>query len=387
MLRLMKCGMMVAGLGLTLSACQMIPGTAPAPAPVPVPAPAPEARLPDEVGRHQERDLVPLSGPNAEVGQALANATAMALLDTNAQNFEITTYDTGTSAGTAAARAISEGNDLILGPLLGGNVPAVLAQARPANIPLITFSNDLTVADRDVFVLGQAPEQSIARTVGYAAEHGARRFAALVPSGEYGRRAEAALAGAVRNRGGELVAIERYDRGNTNTSIVSAARRLRAQGGFDSVLIADRGSLAAAAAKELKGTGESLPRILGTELWNGDARVASSPALRGALFSAISDARYRQFVNSYETRFGDEPFRIATLGYDAVLLALRLAQDWEPGQPFPATEMVDPDGFLGLDGPFRFQPSGIGERAMEVRQVGGGKVTVVDPAPERFGNK
>ena len=46
--------------------------------------------------------------------------------------------------------------------------------------------------------------------------------------------------------------------------------------------------------------------------------------------------------------------------------------------------MLDPGGFLGLDGPFRFRRDGVAERAMEVRQVGNGAVSVVDPAPTKF---
>ena len=34
--------------------------------------------------------------------------------------------------------------------------------------------------------------------------------------------------------------------------------------------------------------------------------------------------------------------------------------------------------------PFRFLSTGVGERAMEVRQIGNGSVTVVDPAPAQF---
>ena len=41
-------------------------------------------------------------------------------------------------------------------------------------------------------------------------------------------------------------------------------------------------------------------------------------------------------------------------------------------------------GFLGLDGAFRFDREGVVERAMEVREVRGGSVAVVDPAPARF---
>jgi outer membrane PBP1 activator LpoA protein len=53
--------------------------------------------------RHRVALLVPLTGPNAAVGQAIANATTMALLDTNAQSLRITTYDTGTGAGLRPA--------------------------------------------------------------------------------------------------------------------------------------------------------------------------------------------------------------------------------------------------------------------------------------------
>jgi len=383
MLAIFRRGLAAAFLTLVLSACQVIPDTGdtrPSAPPQPQ-VDEPSDALPTDTGRHRVALLVPLSGNNAEVGRSIANATTMALLDTSAENLRITTYDTATGAGTAAARAISDGNKLILGPLLRDDVTAVLGQARPADVPLITFSNDSSVAAPDVFVMGHMPEQSIGRTVRYAAGKGARRFAALVPTGEYGNRAAEALAAAVTAANGSLVATERFDRGNT--SIISAAERLTATGGFDAVLIAEGPRLAAMAAGAL-GSGQRRPTILGTELWSGEASIANSSALRGAWFSAVSDDRYRQFVESYEARFGEQPYRIATLGYDAVLLALRIAQDWQPGTPLPTRQMTDEGGFLGLDGPFRFTRDGVGERAMEVRQVGNGTISVVDPAPTRF---
>jgi ABC-type branched-subunit amino acid transport system substrate-binding protein len=378
--RLLVVGLLAMG----LAACEVIPdgGQPPVTQPTATPTDIPDDVLPTDDGRHRIALLVPLSGSNGPVGQSIANATTMALLDTNAANLRITTYDTATGAGSAAARAIRDGNKLILGPLLGADVGAVLGQARPADVPLISFSNDTSVAAPDVFVMGMIPEQSIARTVDYSIARGNRRFVALVPNGEYGRRAEIALADRVSAGGGVLVATERYDRGNT--SIISAAERLNARGGFDAVLVADGVRLSAMAAGALKDPGATLPAILGTELWNGDDDLARASALRGAWFSAVSDGRYRQFVTSYETRFGNQPYRIAARGYDAVLLSLRVARDWRPGRDFPTSEMLDPGGFLGLDGPFRFRRDGIAERAMEVRQVGNGAITVVDPAPTRF---
>ncbi|MGZ3270939.1 MAG: penicillin-binding protein activator [Croceibacterium sp.] len=371
-----------AALSVALAACQVVPkGEGPVVAPRPVSTAAPST-LPQDEGRHRVALLVPLSGANGAVGQSIANATTMALLDTNASNLRITTYDTATGAESAAARAIADGNKLILGPLLGDDVRAVSAKARPAHVPMITFSNDRSVATRDVFVLGVVPEESIDRTVAYAMAHGAKRFAAIVPNGDYGRHAQAALAARVAAGGGTLVATETYERGNT--SVISAAERLRTRGGFDTVLIADGARLSAIAAGSLKTAGAALPHLLGTELWSGEEDVAKSSALRGAWFSTVSDSRFGRFATSYKSRFGARPYRVATLGYDAVLLTLRIARDWTAGREFPTSHLFDDQGFLGIDGAFRFRPNGIAERAMEVRQVGAGTITVVSPAPTQF---
>ena len=61
------------------------------------------------------------------------------------------------------------------------------------------------------------------------------------------QRALAAFRTAVADAGGTVAGIETYARGTT--SVVSAARRLKADGPFDAVLIADGARLAALAAR------------------------------------------------------------------------------------------------------------------------------------------
>ncbi|QSB44082.1 penicillin-binding protein activator [Tsuneonella flava] len=377
--------LMVAGSALLLAGCKVIPGGGPnTTGPTPTPTPEPSATtLPTDDARHRVALLVPTTGTNGDVGLSIANATTMALLDTNASNLRITTYDTGTDARSAAAKAIADGNSVILGPLMADNVPQVLVEARRANVPLISFSNDSAVAGPDVFVMGIAPGQSIERSVKYARSREATRFAAIIPDGDYGQRAAAALSSAVAGSGGTMVASETYARGNT--SIVSAATRLQSRGGFDTVLIADGPRLAAQAAGVLRPRGTGTTQLLGTELWSGDSSVTRAVALRGAMFSAVSDSRFKRFSDSYNTRFGKQPYRISTLGYDAVLLTLRVARDWKPGRKFPISTLRSPDGFLGLDGVFRFNRNNVAERAMEVRQVQDGKVVIISPAPGKFG--
>ncbi len=360
-----------------LAGCAVIPKGS-----VPVAEPtekAPDANvLPTDAGRHRVALLVPMTGGNAAVGQSVANAATMALLDTNAANLRITTYDTATGAGAAAARAISDGNKLILGPLLSDDVTQVSNVARTAKVPMISYSNDSAVATRDVFVTGQAPGQSIARVLGFAKSSGVKSVAAIIPTGDYGQRATAGLVDAARLQGVVVTSVETYDRGNT--SVASAVRRAKDKGRFDALLIAD-GSRIALQAAPLAGKGV---RLLGTELWSGDATIAKASAMRGAWFASVSDQRFGQFEKSYTSRFGATPSRLATLGYDSVLLTLNVARNWKPGTTFPTAKLYDPQGFIGLDGVFRFSASGMAERAMEVREVGAGTFTTVSPAPTKF---
>lgn len=375
----------VVGVAALATGCQVVPKTetvSSTPPPSATPTPSPTA-LPTDATRHRVALLVPLGGTAADVGQSLANATTMALLDTNASNLRITTYDTSRGAADAARQAVADGNKLILGPLLAGNVPAIEASTRPASVPAIAFSNDASVASSDIFVMGHVPEQSVRRSVRYARSNGSNNFSALLPEGDYGQKAYSALQNSLRDYGGNLIAFERYARGNT--SIVGAAQRLRQRGGYDTVVIAEGARLSIQAAGELRSEGASSTRIVGTELWSGEAALTRSSNVEGAIFSAVSDNRFKRFAESYEARFGSKPYRIATLGYDAVLLTLRIARDWQVGGDFPVRELYDRGGFLGVDGPFRFGRDGIAERALEVRQVRDGEVIAVEAAPTSFG--
>ncbi|WP_369801383.1 penicillin-binding protein activator [Novosphingobium sp. Fuku2-ISO-50] len=373
----MRRTVVLAGLSL-LAGCAVVPKpTVQAPAQKPAET-TPQANvLPSDTDRHRIALLVPMTGSNAAIGQAIANATTMALLDTNAQNLRITTYDTANGAGIAASKAIADGARLILGPLTAEDVTAVAAVARPAHVPMITYSNDADTAARDVFVFGQVPGQSVARVIGYARAHGVTAVGAIIPTGVYGQRVAAALSGAARTANVRVTDIETYER--TNTSVGSAVRRVKAKGQVDAILIADGARIAAFAAPFANGM-----RLLGTELWAGEGTVARSASLRGSWFAAISDKRFGQFETSYRNRFAANPPRIATLGYDSVLLTLNVARDWKAGTIFPTGRLYDPQGFIGLDGVFRFNEFGIAERAMEVREVGAGTFTTVSPAPAHF---
>lgn len=372
---------------LLLAACQSIVPKGPGPvAPTgPVQPTGPEVSegLPTDTLRHRVALLVPMSGPNAGVGQSIANATTLALMDTKTDKVRITTYDTALGAAAAANRAVAEGNRLILGPLLADDARTIAPIAARANIPVISFSNDTGVAGGGVYIMGYNPTQSIERVVSFAREKGLSRFAALVPRGTYGERAGNAMLRAVEQAGGTVVSLQTFDR--SPASIMTAVKKLQAASSYDALLIADSGKVALQVAPIVRKNGGATARLLGTELWNTEGTLATSPVLRGAWFASVSDTLYGQLAGKYRARYGSTPFRLSSLGYDAVLLTVRIARDWKPGTPFPTARLRDGGGFSGIDGAFRFGRNGVAERALEVSEVGAGASTVVAPAPKGFG--
>jgi len=338
-------------------------------------------RLPPDETRNRVAVLVPLSGPNAQLGQSILNAANLALLDMGGERFRITAYDTASGAVPAANEAIAEGSGLILGPLLAEDVRAVAAVARRADVPVIAFSNDATVAGDGVFLMGITPQQSVTRVIGFARSRGMGRFGALVPANVYGERAGRAMAEAVEGAGGQLIGIQTFGRGAGQTA--AAATRLSGQGRFDAVLIADGPRIALQAAPVLRQASPQ-PRLLATELWGSETNLGASVGLRGAWFAAPSDALFNQFQTRYRARYNARPFRLASLGYDAVLLAVRVSANWPVGRAFPARALLDPGGFSGVDGAFRFGRDGLADRALEVREVTATGTSVVSPAARGF---
>lgn len=357
-----------------LSACAAIPRGGEGPPPVVSPEPLD--------GMHRVALLLPVTGPDGDVGQSIANATALALTDTKATNIRMITYDTSMGVAAAAKRAVADGNKVILGPLRGDHVVEAAAVARTAGVPIISFSNDVGVAGQNVFLLGHLPNQSIDRVVRYARSQGYNRFAGVVSTNVYGQRAQSNLTSAVRSAGGTLVGIQESD--GTTASADAAARRLAQLGQIDAVLIADSGRAGVALVPALRRNGMRNAKILGTDLWNIDGSLAGSSSMYGAWFASVSDTLYSQYATKYRARFGKTPLRLSSLGYDSVLLVARVARDWRPGTKFPVSQLTDPQGFIGVDGAFRFTANGLTERMLEVQEIQSGKFVTISPAPTQF---
>ena len=376
--------------GLALSACGGqfgnlgdIGGTPAAP------PPPPQAEAAIGAGQVKVALILPLSAQgNAGVAaQSMKNAAEMALAEFKNPNIQLLVKDdAGTPQGAQAGaqQALSEGAQIILGPLFAQSVRAVAQVARPSNIPLIAFSTDASVATRGVYLLSFLPETDVKRIVDFAASRGRRSFAALIPDNAYGAVVQAAFQQEVPRHRGRVVVLEKYplDPGKLAEPVHAVAQ---AASQVDSVFIPDGADAVPQVVAALAANHVNLKRLqlLGTGLWD-DPRIFSSKELQGGWYAAPESTGFRNFSSRYRARFGQDPVRTATLAYDAVALVAALVKTQGP-QPFTEQILTNASGFAGIDGIFRFRPDGTNERGLAVLRVGPTGGQVVSPAPHSFG--
>ena len=307
--------------------------------------------------------LLPLTGAAAAIGQNMARAAVLAAGGADNAPPVIDTGDTPEGAAAAARTALDGGARLLLGPLRSDQTPAVLAVA--GNVPVVTFSNDDTLAAQGAYVMGITPAQSVATMFSYARAQGLTRIAVVAADTALGA-ATATAARAIGAAGGiAITAILLRDPGAGG--LVAA---LKTEGGLpQAVFLPDGGRALAGFANGLAG---SRVQLLGSVQW-GVADPAADTNLSGAWFAAPPPDLFLPFADRFQATHGEAPGVVAGLGHDAALLAMGLAQAKAVGRK----GLTRKGGFTGVLGPFRFLDNGRCQRDLAVLTLQGGTLSVL----------
>jgi ABC-type branched-subunit amino acid transport system substrate-binding protein len=364
--------------------------------------------------------LLPLSGAHGDLGRAMRHAAELALFDAAGDDFVLLPIDTeGSYEGgrLAAQKAITAGAKLILGPLFSDSVSGAGEVAKQANIPVLSFSNNIRAAEPGVWVNGLSPEDQIKRAAAYSVSQGKYRFAALLPQNDYGRQISASLDQIITSAGGSMGPVAFYQPGSDameqtvknfarydqrHAALLSRKRALAAAGDSASQRALQRlGGLDTLGEPDfnaliLPATGGDLRQVsallayydvdpanvqyIGTFGWN-DPGLFAEPALNGGIFAAPEPGNWNAFSARYRKTFGSEPPRIASLSYDSTALAAVLAGSDTGITMAGLTNVL---GFSGIDGVFRLTADGRTQRGYAVMQISRSGAKMVSPAPPSF---
>lgn len=364
-----------------------------------------------EAPGHRVAILLPLTGPNAEVGQALLRAAQLSLSQPGSPPLDARdTAGTPGGAADAARAALASGAGIILGPLTAAETGAVAPIAVAAGVPVLAFTSDATKAQPGVWTLGITPGQQVRRLVLAVQAEGKTRLAAVVPGNAFGDALASGMTAAAAEASLPPPQVERYSNGfagltaslktvadyaSRRGAIEARQRAARAAPAdpaaapspdatpdtppppIDALLLGASGPQLGQAAPLLTfyDIGPSQVRILGPATWAREG--AQLGALSGAWYAAPDPAQRAAYEQQYAAKYGAPPRDLTDLAYDAAGVARAVADN----TGFAGPALTRGQGFTGADGLLSLLPDGQVRRGLAIFEIDKGGSHIVQPAP------
>lgn len=374
---------------------------------------------------HRMAVLLPLSGNAAKAGETIRSAIELGILQNAPKNLSVSFFDTAGDVATSINEALATNPEVIIGPLFS-NDAKILRASKPENLPVLSFTSDAASLGQGVMTMALMPTNSVEAIVKEIISDGSRNLLILAPDTDSGKL----MAGAARSaatyydlpvsglffykeKDTDSIKNTTYNASmyNARTAANTKAREILSdiltketitaveksyliaqledlskqdtlgKVPYDAVLFLGNGDDTETLASFLRyyGVGKTDAKFYGTALWEG-SDIIKDFNMSGAKYAVLPETA-ESFINIYELTTGQKPGHFASFGYDAANMAISMIYS----NKSPASYLLDPSGYIGIDGLFRLKPSGVSERALNIVRLNGkGETEVVKQAPNSF---
>ena len=360
-----------------------------------VPAAGPTAGDSNVSSKIQVALLVPGGSGQASdelLARSLQNAARMAISDLGgAARVDLRVYNTAGQPATAAAmatQAVADGAQVILGPVFAQEANAAGVAVAGSGVNVLAFSNNPDIAGNNVFLLGPTFGNTASRLASYAVRQDRSQIMIVHDRNTAGELGRAAIAQAVAQAGGSVVATGNYEFSQNGVvaaapGIAAAAKSAGAQAVF---LTADTAGALPLVSQLLadNGLSSASAQFIGLTRWDIPTATLGLPGVQGGWFALPDPALYEQYQARYQSTFSESPHPISGLAYDGIAAIGALMKKAGPG-PLSRAALTQGAGFVGVNGIFRLRSDGTNERGLAIAQIQGGRAVVIDPAPRSFG--
>lgn len=368
-------------LALTLAACDTIPGGLSG-AGGPTGDPVPVALLvPSGSGQ----------GTDELLARSLENAARLAMRDLNGVEIDLRVYQTAGDAALAAAnanKAVDEGAKIIIGPVFAASANAVGRAVAGRGVNVLSFSNNAAIAGGNVFVLGPTFQNTARRMASYAASQGKQRFVTVYGQDVAGMQARDAIQQAVAAQGASVVETVGY--ALSQQDVIAAIPRIKAavtDEAADAVFFTTDTATALPLLSQLlpeAGVSSDVTQFIGLTRWDIPAQTLSLPGVQNGWFAIPDQSATAAFSNQYQAAYGAAPHPIGGLAFDAIAAIGALASQGQ-SDALTTAALTQGAGFRGASGIFRLNANGTNTRGLAVATIVDAQVSIISPAPQRFG--
>lgn len=374
---------------------------------------------------HTMAVLLPLSGDNAPVGETIRTSIETAVLQNAPQNLSVAFFDTAKNPDTVFTEALSINPEIIVGPVFSKDARQI-KYAKPETLPVLSFTSDANALGSGVMTMALMPTNGVEEIVKEMSYDNIKDFIILAPNTQSGRlMAGAALKASeiyhvpnvgvfyytendtdsIKNISQKASMYDTRTAANTRareilsdiltkerlTTIEKSSMTIQLDNlsktetlgkiPYDAILFLGSGDDTETLVSFLRyyGINSGYTKFYGTAVWEG-SDIAQDITMRGAKYATLPEIS-ADFSNLYEQMSGKPANRLASFGYDATNMAIGMIYSPKSN----AAYLLDPSGYIGIDGLFRLKPTGENERALRIVQLSGdGTISTVREADKTF---
>ena len=373
--------------------------------------------------------LLPSKGIAKTHGNEIKTSIETAFLRRPKNNVKISFFDISGDKDQkheAITRALNSDPDVIIGPLFAEDA-RMLRDMKPSNLPVISFTSDVSSLGDGVMTVNLIPTQSIETMIRQMQKDTTKGIIVLAPDDKSGQMMTSVADTAAHLYDVPIRGIYYYTPGHsdsikdvairaslynmrnaantrarevlsdilTNETLSGDIRRHLSKQlekisrnetlgelPYDSILFLGNGDDSKKLASFLRyyGVGNRDVSFYGTTLWH-DSNIDSDFTMSGAKYATLPEIS-QSFRTLYDFMTNKQPDYLSAFGYDAANLALGMIYFPEKNK---TAYFFDPSGYVGANGVFRIQPTGESERALRIMELdGSGTPKTIKDAPENF---
>lgn len=265
--------------------------------------------------------LLPKSGRLSSVGNEIFKGIKHAQAKVGG-NTRSKLYDVSQGGALAQYKlAVSEGADMIVGPLDKAAIAQLLSNAHELSKPILALNYVDQSTPASLYQFGLSPDDEATQVAEFALRRGQKNALVMVPNSKWGQRLEAAFTNAYRSRGGQVLHVARYSNAPAGYLNQVQAALQATQGKAQMVFLAASPSQARLMRPLLQAQASLLPVYATSHIFSGQPNPSKDNDLDGIIYTEIPWVLETQKAG----RLGSSKYpRMFALGIDAFVIAKNL---------------------------------------------------------------
>ena len=267
----------------------------------------------------------------------------LSILNSAYNKIKIVYFDTGKNINKITISKLLDNINpsLIIGPFRREVLLDIKPIAKSKFIPILTFSNDISLRENNIWSLGFSPEEQVESVISCALSYGYKNFGLVAPDNLYGRiltNASIDLISDYKNNKYEKILLNNNQINNKSKlfsilkSFLKFNENQTIHTRFDSILIGGSKEFILEIAPLLAffNVDSKYVKILGTEKFN-TKEIKNEPSLEKAWFPAIVSKNEKNFKLYWQKIWGDDVNYFSNAGFDSGSIGINYVNNQKDG--------------------------------------------------------